>query len=85
MSESGDVPALNIYDGVYNFFITNHLSMSLVAAVAVVLTFMYVANRVKPSGEGAGSPTRRAVAWHNCSRRCARSFVTKSSVRTWAR
>jgi F-type H+-transporting ATPase subunit a len=49
---SGDVPALFIKDGVYNFFITNHLSMTLVAAVAVVLTFIYVANRVRPSGTG---------------------------------
>jgi len=48
----GDVPALNIYDGVYNFFITNHLMMSAVSAVAVLLTFMFVAGRVKPSGEG---------------------------------
>ena len=40
------MPALFIKDGVYSFFITNHLSMSLVAAVAVVLTFIYVANRV---------------------------------------
>ncbi len=48
----GDVPALNIYDGIYSFYITNHLMMSLVAAVATVLTFMVVANRVKPSGKG---------------------------------
>ena len=48
----GDVPALFIKDGVYDFFITNHLSMSLFAAVVVVLTFTYVAHRVKPSGEG---------------------------------
>ena len=48
----GDVPALNIYGGVYEFFITNHLMMSAVAAVAVLLTFMFVAGRVKPSGEG---------------------------------
>ena len=53
---SGDVPALNIYDGVYNFFITNHLMMSAVAAGAVLLTFMFVAGRVKASGGGAGVP-----------------------------
>lgn len=48
----GDIPALNIYDGVYRFFITNHLSMSLAAAVAVLLSFLYVAYRIKPRGEG---------------------------------
>lgn len=49
---SGDVPVLNIYDGVYSFFITNHLMMSVVSAVAVLLVFAFVANRVRPSGEG---------------------------------
>ncbi len=49
---SGDVPALNIYNGMYSFFITNHLMMTAVSAVAVVLTFFFVAGRVKPSGTG---------------------------------
>lgn len=49
---SGDVPALNIYDGVYSFFITNHLMMTAVSAVCVVVTFWFVASRVKPTGEG---------------------------------
>ncbi len=48
----GDIPALNIHDGVYSFFITNHLMMTFVAAIAVFLTFMYVAGRVRPSGKG---------------------------------
>ncbi len=48
----GDIPALNIYDGVYHFFITNHLMMTAVSAVAVVLTFIFVASRVKPTGKG---------------------------------
>ena len=48
----GDVPALFIKAGGYDFYITNHLAMSLVAAVMVVLTFSFVANRVRPSGEG---------------------------------
>ncbi len=48
----GDIPALNIHDGVYHFFITNHLMMTAVSAVAVVLTFLFVASRVRPSGEG---------------------------------
>ena len=48
----GDVPALFIKDGVYDFFITNHLMMSFVAAVTVVLVFAYVASRVRVKGEG---------------------------------
>ena len=47
-----DVPALNIYNGVYEFFITNHLLMTAVSGVAVLLTFMFVASRVRPSGNG---------------------------------
>ena len=59
----GDIPALNIYGGVYNFFITNHLMMSAVAAAAVLLTFTFVAGRVKPSGEGLDAyKTRGRVA-----------------------
>ena len=49
---SGDIPTLNIYDGVYRFFITNHLMMTLVAAVTVVAVFAYVASKVKVAGEG---------------------------------
>jgi F-type H+-transporting ATPase subunit a len=50
--EGSNIPALFVNDGVYEFFITNHLSMSFLAAVLVILTFTYVANRVKPSGKG---------------------------------
>ena len=48
----GSIPELFIKDGVYNFFITNHLMMSFVAAVTVVLVFFYVAYRVRPKGQG---------------------------------
>ncbi len=51
-SKDTDIPALFIKDGVYEFFITNHLAMSLFAAVMVLLTFGYVAARVRPSGPG---------------------------------
>ncbi len=47
-----DVPALNIYDGQYSFYVTNHLSMTVLAAVLVVLTFWYVSRRIRPTGEG---------------------------------
>jgi F-type H+-transporting ATPase subunit a len=42
----------NIHGGVYKFFITNHMTMTLVAALAVVLVLRFVANRVRPVGEG---------------------------------
>lgn len=59
----GDVPALNIYDGVYQFFITNHLMMSFVAATVVVLVFSWVAKRVRVQGEGLQAyQTRGRVA-----------------------
>ena len=60
---SGDIPALHIYDGVYKFFITNHLMMTFVAAVSVVLVFWYVAQRVRVKGEGLQAyQTRGRVA-----------------------
>ena len=52
---SGDIPALNIYDGVYRFYITNHLMMTAVAAILVVLTFFYVASRVRVKGDDLSS------------------------------
>ena len=59
----GDIPALNIYDGVYRFFITNHLMMSAVAALVVVLVFWFVSRRVRVKGEGlAAYQTRGRVA-----------------------
>lgn len=47
-----NIPALGISEGVYRFYITNHLSMTLFSAIAVVLVFAYVASRVRPKGEG---------------------------------
>ncbi len=41
----GDIPALNIKDGVYSFFITNHLMMTGFVAVVLVLTFWFVARQ----------------------------------------
>ena len=60
---SKTIRELNIYDGVYRFFITNHLMMTLVAAVAVVLVFAYVASKVRVQGTGlAAYQTRGRVA-----------------------
>lgn len=59
----GDIPALHIYDGVYKFFITNHLMMTCVSAIAVVLVFWYVSRKVKVKGEGLQAyQTRGRVA-----------------------
>ena len=40
------MPALNIFDGVYEFAITNHLLMTLVCGIAVIFDFKFVAGRV---------------------------------------
>lgn len=41
-----DVPALNVKDGHYDFYITNHLMMSAVVAVLLVLVAIYAASRI---------------------------------------
>ncbi|MGB7327356.1 MAG: F0F1 ATP synthase subunit A [Rubripirellula sp.] len=59
----GDIPTLNIYDGVYNFHITNHLMMTAVAAITVMIVFWWVSRRVRVKGEGlAAYQTRGRVA-----------------------
>ncbi|TWU26659.1 ATP synthase subunit a [Novipirellula galeiformis] len=59
----GDIPALHVFDGRYEFFITNHLMMSLVGAVTVLLVFAHVASRVRAKGQGLEAfKTRGRVA-----------------------
>jgi len=59
----GDIPFFNIKDGVYQFFITNHLVMSFVSAIVVVLVFWFVSRRVRVVGEGIQAyQTRGRVA-----------------------
>lgn len=48
----GDNPTLFVYDGAYEFFITNHLLMSFVSGLAVLAVFFYVAKRVRTEGQG---------------------------------
>jgi F-type H+-transporting ATPase subunit a len=48
----GDLPALNIHNGEYSFYITNHLLMTLVVGIVVVLVFWFVSRRVRVQGEG---------------------------------
>lgn len=50
--ENLDIPMFGIHDGVYSFYFTNHALMTLVVALVVLLTFMFVAKRVKASGTG---------------------------------
>ena len=59
----GDIPVLNIKDGVYQFVVTNHLMMTFVSAIAVVLVFWFVSRRVQVSGTGLSAyQTRGRVA-----------------------
>ncbi|HEX7009629.1 MAG TPA: F0F1 ATP synthase subunit A [Phycisphaeraceae bacterium] len=61
--ESFSSPFLNIHDGYYEFYITNHLMMTAVSAVLLVLVFMYVAKRVRTQGQGLEAyQTRGRVA-----------------------
>lgn len=46
------MPSLHIFDGVYEFAITNHLLMTLVSGIAVIVVFKFVAGRVRVQGEG---------------------------------
>jgi len=51
-SSGTDIPALNISNGIYAFYITNHLMMTAVVAVLVLLVFYFVSRRVRVKGEG---------------------------------
>ncbi|MCA9140048.1 MAG: F0F1 ATP synthase subunit A [Planctomycetales bacterium] len=47
-----NIPALFIEHGKYSFYITNHLMMTAVTAVAVILVFSYVASKIRVKGDG---------------------------------
>lgn len=51
-SEGTDIPALWIQDGHYDFYITNHMSMTLMAAGLVLLVFWWLSTKLRPSAEG---------------------------------
>ncbi len=51
-SEGTDMPFFNVQDGIYRFAITNHLMMTFVTGVLVVLTFWFLARRVRVTGQG---------------------------------
>ncbi len=48
-----DVPTLNVKDGNYDFYITNHLMMTAVVAVLLVMVAMYASSRISAKrGQG---------------------------------
>ena len=51
-SDSLNIPVLGIRNGEYQFFVTNHLMMTVVTAIAVLLTFFYVASKIRIGGQG---------------------------------
>ncbi len=50
-ADGTDVPFFGIHDGVYSFYLTNHMFMTAVAGLFVILAFGYAARRVKSGGE----------------------------------
>lgn len=59
----GDVPFLHIYDGRYGFYITNHMQMTLVAGVVVIILFWLVSRKIRPTGDSlAGVQTKGRFA-----------------------
>lgn len=51
-SEETTIPALGIYHGQYEFYLTNHLLMTFVTAIVVLLVFACVALRIRVGGQG---------------------------------
>lgn len=64
-----DVPAFGIRDGYYEFFVTNHLMMTAVAAFFMILTFAWVGRRV-------GTGTGKGLARFQTKGRLAQFFET---------
>lgn len=50
-----NLPFFSIYDGYYSFYITNHMMMTAIAGIAVLLVFWFVARRVRPLGSDLGA------------------------------
>ncbi len=50
--ENTNIPFLNIHHGRYDFFINNHMFMTLVAAALTLGVLFVVAGRVRPVGQG---------------------------------
>lgn len=47
-----NVPELFIKNGQYSFFITNHVMMTAVSAIVLILVCCYVASKIRVKGEG---------------------------------
>lgn len=50
-SPGTDIPALGIYDGKYEFFVTNQMLMTLVAGVVTVFVFWLLAKRLREESQ----------------------------------
>jgi F-type H+-transporting ATPase subunit a len=59
-SEGTDIPLFGIRDGVYEFYFTNHMLMSLVAGVVTVLVFWLLARKMQPNEAGELVPENRS-------------------------
>ena len=51
-SEGTNIPALWIENGHLDFYITNHMSMTLLAALLVLLVFWWLSRQLAPSSDG---------------------------------
>lgn len=59
-SEGTNIPALWIEDGHLDFYITNHMSMTLLAALLVMLAFWWLSKRLAPAADGSVSIAGRS-------------------------
>ena len=50
-----EIDFLNIHHGKYEFFINNHMMMTLFGAIAVLVAILYAGRRIRPSGKGIGA------------------------------
>ncbi len=54
-----DLPVLGIYDGHYDFYITNHMMMTAVAGLLTIIVFWLLAKKMAPAADGELVPKQR--------------------------
>ncbi len=47
-----DLPMIGIYDGYYDFYITNHMVMTAVAGFVTVMVFWLLSRKLRPTADG---------------------------------
>ena len=52
-SEETSIPALWIKDGYYDFYITNHMSMTLLSGLVTLLVFWWLSKKICPAADGS--------------------------------